>query len=65
MHKGWIRVLGKSGQLVLQVPIYTLHMTTFPEPERFLPQRWVDQHKATTDSAATKVHVQVVLLEKL
>ncbi len=53
---------GDSYDLVSQVPIYTLHMTTFPEAESFLPQRWVDQHKAPPDSAATKVHVQVVIL---
>ena len=26
----------------MQVPIYTLHMLTFPQPERFWPQRWAD-----------------------
>ena len=26
----------------VQVPIYTLHMLTFPQPERFWPERWAD-----------------------
>ena len=55
-------MLGDSYDLVSQVPIYTLHMTTFPEAESFLPQRWADQNKATPDSTPTKVHVQVVIL---
>ncbi|EIE23073.1 cytochrome P450 [Coccomyxa subellipsoidea C-169] len=41
----------------VQVPIYTLHMMTFPEPERFMPERWATI-KAASEPAATKVHVQ-------
>lgn len=48
---------------LLQVPIYTLHMLTFPQPERFWPERWTNsivQKKASTGSMApTAVHVEV------
>ena len=45
----------------MQVPIYTLHMMTFAEPECFLPERWASKTEsiqpATHDAKVMVVHL--------
>ena len=49
----------------MQVPIYTLHMTTFAEPECFLPERWANKTEivqlATHDAKVMAVHLLCLL----
>ena len=45
----------------MQVPIYTLHMMTFAEPECFLPERWASKTEsvplAAPDAKVMAVHL--------
>jgi hypothetical protein len=65
-----MKLCAKGGAHVPQVPIYTLHMLTFPEPERFWPERWAEaggsgpkKLAAGEGGAPTEVHVQVRMLQ--
>ena len=42
-----------------QVPIYTLHMLTFPHPERFWPERWTDGSVPRRPSAGSTAPAEV------
>lgn len=43
---------------MMQVPIYTLHMLTFPDPECFRPERWTSKTEVI-GSQRTMIHAQV------
>ena len=43
---------------MMQVPIYTLHMLTFPDPECFRPERWTSKGEVI-GSQRTRIHAQV------
>ena len=50
----------------VQVPIYTLHMMTFAEPECFIPERWASKTESVPLAAPdAKVMAPALLVASL